>query len=42
MPYYTFTEHARFEIKRRALSEAIVAGVIENPEQQWEIKMAGV
>ncbi len=35
---YVFTEHARFEMKRRALSEAIVVGVIENPEQQWEVR----
>ncbi|MEA3385133.1 MAG: hypothetical protein U9Q89_01560 [Thermodesulfobacteriota bacterium] len=35
---YIFTEHARFEIKRRALSEAIVVKVIENPEQQWEVR----
>lgn len=38
MKKYVFTEHARFEMKRRALNEEIVIKVIDNPEQQWEIR----
>ncbi len=35
---YIFTEHACLEMKRRELCEAIVVKVIEQPEQQWEVK----
>lgn len=38
MKKYVFTEHARFEMKRRVLNEEIVIKVIDNPEQQWEIR----
>jgi hypothetical protein len=38
MKKYTFTYHALFEMKRRGLIKEVVAKVIENPEQQWEIR----
>lgn len=38
MKEYVFTYHARFEMKRRNLSEQIVNKVIENPEQSWEVR----
>lgn len=38
MKKYVFTYHARFEMDRRNLSEQIVSKVIENSEQNWEIR----
>ncbi|MEA1868147.1 MAG: DUF4258 domain-containing protein [Thermodesulfobacteriota bacterium] len=35
---YIFTQHALFEMEQRGLSKQIVATVIENPEQHWEIQ----
>jgi hypothetical protein len=35
---YIFTQHAFFEMEQRGLSKQIVATVIENPEQHWEIR----
>jgi hypothetical protein len=34
---YIFTQHALFEMEQRGLSKQIVATVIENSEQHWEI-----
>lgn len=35
---YVFTDHARFELSRRGLSEERIRKVIETPEQRWEVR----
>ena len=35
---FVFTAHARFEMERRGLSEELVRGVLERPDQRWELR----
>jgi len=35
---FVFTEHSEFEMKRRGLPQNLVASVLENPEQKWELR----
>ncbi len=36
--HYVFTDHTRFELRRRGLSETLIASILNNPEQRWEIR----
>ncbi|HXH08988.1 MAG TPA: DUF4258 domain-containing protein [Alphaproteobacteria bacterium] len=36
--YYRITEHARWEMQRRAIAEAEVAAVLNAPEQREEVR----
>jgi hypothetical protein len=38
MAHYVIGEHARFEMTRRGLTEAIVCSELEAPDQQIEIR----
>ena len=38
MAHYVIGDHARFEMKRRGLSEEVVCAVLEAPDQQIEIR----
>lgn len=35
---YVFTDHARFEMKRRGLEEDLVAKVLRNPDQRLWVR----
>lgn len=35
---FVFTPHAREEMERRALHEAVVCGVVMAPEQRYEVR----
>lgn len=38
IPDYILTDHAKFEIQRRGLSEAVVREILLAPQQQSEIR----
>ena len=42
MADYVISEHARFEMKRRGVSEEIVRSVLSAPEQRLEIRAGRV
>jgi len=42
MAHYVIGDHARFEMKRRGLSEELVRSVLEAPDQQIEIRSGRV
>ena len=38
MAEYIFSDHARFRLARRGLSEALVRRVLDDPEQRFEVR----
>ena len=39
IPDYVLTPHARVEMNRRGLSDALIGAVLEGPQQRWALRL---